>query len=338
MINDLMVPRECENLMTVIKDSGNNWHDLIGEARQRIYGIAVQTPVAFVEADQRWPATARVFFKLEHLQKTGAFKLRGATNKISSLSAKEAAAGVITSSTGNHGLAVATAASAKGIDAEVVVSAQVPEVKLKAIQACGARISYVGDNPLSAELAARKMAEESGRTYVPPYNDPLVVAGQGTLGAELVEQIPQLDAVFVAVGGGGLIGGIGAYLKAVSPNMEVVGCWPENSRVLYESLKMGEVIEFPEQYTVSESTAGGVEPGSITLPLCRRVVGRRVLVTEQEILAATRWAHQKSWPVEAAAGVAIGAFFKTARSYKDKTIAIILCGQNLTPKVERLLR
>ncbi|MGA2000654.1 MAG: threonine/serine dehydratase [Terriglobales bacterium] len=318
--------------------SESEWVDLITEAMQRIDGMAVRTPVALVDADEHWPSTARVFFKLEHLQKTGAFKLRGATNKIFSLSAKEAAAGVITSSTGNHGLAVATAASVKGIDAEVVVSAQVVEAKLKAIQACGARISHAGENPLHAEVAARKAAGESGRTYIPPYNDRLVVAGQGTLGVELVEQIPQLDAVFVAVGGGGLIGGIGAYLHAVSPGIEVVGCWPENSRVLYESLKAGKVIDFPEQYTVSESTAGGVEPGSITLPLCQKVVGRRVLVTEQEILAATRWAHRKGWPVEAAAGVAIAAFFKTAELFKDKTVVIVLCGKNLTPQVERLLQ
>ncbi len=318
--------------------SDDTWIDLIAQARRRIEGFAVQTPVALVQNDEHWPSTTQVYFKLEHLQKTGAFKLRGATNKIFSLSAEQAAAGVITSSTGNHGLAVATAAIFKGIDAEVVVSAQVAEAKLKAIQACGARITHVGDNPLDAEIAARMMAETSGRTYVPPYNDRMVIAGQGTLGAELLEQVPQLDAVFVAVGGGGLIGGIGAYVKAVSPRTEVVGCWPENSRVLYESLKTGKVIEFPEQYTVSESTAGGVEAGSITLPLCQKVVGRRVLVSERKILSATQWAHQKGWPVEAAAGVAIGAFFEVADFYKEKTVAIVLCGKNLSPGVEKLLR
>ena len=320
-------------------DSGDrSWVDLIREARSRIAALAVQTPVALVETDEHWAPTARVYFKLEHLQTTGSFKVRGAANKIFSLSEDEAAAGVITSSTGNHGLAVATAARVRGVDAEVVVSQQVAEEKLKAIQACGARIRQEGCNPLDAELAARKMADSSGKTYIPPYNERLVIAGQGTLAAELTEQLPPLDVVFVAVGGGGLIGGIGIYLNAISPRTEVVGCWPEHSRVMYESLKVGRVIEFPEQYTVSESTAGGVEPGSLTFPLCQRVVQRRVLVSEQEILEATRWAHRKGWRVEAAAGVAIAAFFKSAAFYRNKTVAIVLCGKNLTPTVERLLQ
>jgi threonine dehydratase len=153
-------------------------------------------------------------------------------------------------------------------------------VKARRIEAHGARIHCAGDDPLTAELAARRAAEEIGRVYISPYNDLDVVAGQGTIAIEMVRQAGPLDAVFVAVGGGGLIGGIGAYLKAVAPRAEVVGCWPENSPVMLECMRAGRVVEVPEQATVSESTAGGLEAESVTLEICRRVVDRGVLVSE----------------------------------------------------------
>jgi pyridoxal-phosphate dependent enzyme len=152
---------------------------MIGDAQKRIYGLARETPVELLSGDNRVPVTARVYLKLEHLQKTGSFKLRGATNKVPSLSDAQAAAGVVTSSTGNHGLGVATAAKHRGIDAEVFISTQVSEEKLHKIQECGARIRVVGDNTLKAELLAREAASASVRTYISPYNDPYVVAGQG---------------------------------------------------------------------------------------------------------------------------------------------------------------
>ena len=147
-----------------------------------------------------------------------------------------------------------------------------PEAKWKKIAAYGARIHTVGDNPLEAELAARAAADESGRTYISPYNDWQVIAGQGTIAVELLRQVEHIDAVFVATGGGGLISGIGSYLRARSPDTEVIACWPENSRVLYECVRAGQIIDFPETYTLSKSTAGGVEPGSITFELARRVI------------------------------------------------------------------
>src|SRR5262249_30433134 len=156
------------------------------------------------------------------------------------------------------------------------------------IEGLGARIHHAGDDPLTAELAARRAAEESGRVFISPYNDLDVVAGQGTIAVEMLEQLPALDAVFVAVGGGGLIGGIGAYLKEAAPGCEIVGCWPENSPVMHECLRAGKIVEVPERPTLSESTAGGLEPGSVTFDLCRRVIDRSVLVTEEEILAAMR--------------------------------------------------
>ncbi len=308
------------------------WQARIVEARDRIRGVVRETPVALIEGEARL-GSARAYLKLEHLQRTGSFKLRGAANKVLSLSSDVAARGVVTSSTGNHGLGVAAASQHCRIDAEVFVSSQVSPTKLRMMQDHGVRIRHAGHNPLEAELAARAAAGQSGRTYVSPYNDAFVVAGQGTVALELARQIDDIDAIYVAVGGGGLIGGIGVYMKAVSPQTEIVGCWPENSRVMYECLRAGKVIDFPEEPTASESTAGGVEPGSITFELCDSVVDRCVLVSEAEILDSMRWAHRRDWKIEGAAAVAVAAFFREASSYDHKTIAIISCGGNTSPEV-----
>jgi threonine dehydratase len=307
---------------------------LIEEACGRIYGLVQQTPVARLPRDSRIPATTRAYAKLEQLQPTGSFKLRGATNKLMSLTPEAASAGVVTSSTGNHGLAVAAAARHRSIDAEVYLSSQVPEAKWKKIASYGARIQFAGENPLHAEIAARAAAENSGRTYVSPYNDWHVVAGQGTIGVELTRQIESIDAIFIATGGGGLISGVGSYLRQKSPHTEIVGCWPENSRVLYECMRAGKIIEYPENRTLSESTAGGVEPGSITFGLARAAMHRAVLVSEDAILDAMKWALERNWTIEGAAGVALAAFFQDASRYTGKTVVVVFCGGNLSPEVQ----
>ena len=275
-----------------------------------------------------------VWLKLEHLQHTGSFKFRGACNKIALLTPEQAATGVITASNGNHGLGVAAAARARGIAADVYVSAHVAPAKAQRIEVLGARLHRAGEDPLTAELAARRAAEESGRVFISPYNDVDVAAGQGTIAVEMERQVPELDAVFVAVGGGGLIAGIGSYLKSVSPRTEIVGCWPENSPVMLRCMEAGAVIDVPEEATISESTAGGLEPESVTLELCRAVIDRGVLVTEDEILAAMRLLlATEHWLVEGAAGVALAAFLKEAARYRDKRVAVVLCGRNLSPAV-----
>jgi threonine dehydratase len=307
---------------------------LIEEACTRIYGLVQQTPVAVLPQDSRIASRSRAFAKLEQLQPTGSFKLRGATNKIMGLPAEVAGAGVVASSTGNHGLAVAAAARHRGIEAELYLSSQVPESKRKKIESYGTRIQIVGENPLDAEIAARVAAEASGRTYVSPYNDWQVVAGQGSIAVELMHQIENIDAVFIATGGGGLISGVGSYLRERSPRTEIVGCWPENSRVLYECLRAGKIRDVPETYTLSESTAGGVELGSITFDLARAAIHHSVLVSESAILEAMKWARERSWIIEGAAGVALAAFFKEAARYEGKTVVVLFCGGNLSPEVQ----
>lgn len=279
---------------------------------------------------------ANVFFKREDLQHTGSFKLRGATNKILLLTAAQKAAGVIAASNGNHGLGVAMAAQRAGVDAEVYVSSHVSPEKAEKIEKMGAKIRRGGSDPLEAELAARNAAAESGKVFISPYNDLEVILGQGTIAVELSRQSEKLDAVYVAVGGGGLIGGIGAYLKHLSPETEIVGCWPQNSRVLYESIKAGKIVDVAEQPTLSESTAGGLEPGSLTLSICQTVIDASVLVTEEEILAAMRKIRDLSgWLMEGAAAVALAAFLKEAERYQGKNVAVVICGGNVSQEVLR---
>lgn len=307
--------------------------DAVAAAYERIWPFVRETPVEESTA-LAGDGTASVFLKLEHLQHTGSFKFRGASNKIALLTPEQAEAGVVAASNGNHGLGVAAAARARGIAAEVFVSAQVSPAKARRIAAHGAILTQCGDDPLAAELAARRAAEASGRVFISPYNDLDVIAGQGTIAVELQHQIPDLDALFVAVGGGGLIGGIGSYLKHVSPRTEIVGCWPENSPVLHECLLAGRIIDVAEEPTLSESTAGGLEPGSVTVPVCQGAIDSAVMVSEVQIRDALRLVLEtEHWLIEGAAAVAVAAFRKDAERWDGKRVAIVLCGRNVSPEV-----
>jgi threonine dehydratase len=307
----------------------------VTEAAARIRSAITETPVEQI-VGLTPDASAELFFKLENLQQTGSFKLRGASNKILSLSSGDAALGVIAASNGNHGLGVAAAARRAGIAAEVYVSSHVSPAKARRIEEYGARIQRAGDDPLEAELAARAAATRQGKVFISPYNDAQVMAGQGTIAVELQQQLPSIDALFVAVGGGGLIGGIGAYMKCASRRTEIVGCWPENSRVLHESIKAGRILDFPEQPTLSESTAGGLESGSVTLDVCASVIDRSGLVSEDEILDAMRRVRSlRGWVIEGAAAVAVAAFLKEAQNYRGKRVAVVICGGNVSPEVLR---
>jgi threonine dehydratase len=311
------------------------WGEMVLEAHRRIRSSVLETPIEEIRGLLD-ASSVRVLFKMENLQETGSFKLRGATNKILSLTREQAARGVIAASNGNHGLGVAAAARKRGITSEVFVSGHVSPSKAERIEQLGARICRAGASPLDAELAGREAALQSGRVFISPYNDWEVMAGQGTLAVELLRQAPQVDAVFVAVGGGGLVGGVGAYLKHVAPQIEVVGCWPQNSPVLYECMKAGRIIDVPEEPTISESTAGGLEQESVTLEVCSRVIDRSVLVSEQEIVAAMQQVKNlKGWLMEGAAAVALAGFLKEAGCYRDKTVAVIICGGNLSPEARR---
>jgi len=290
----------------------------IEAAASRIRPYIRETPVE--------PSDNNVWLKCEQMQRSGSFKLRGALNSILSLSPDAIARGVVTASTGNHGRAVATALAAVGARGTVYLPHSAPAVKVRALRRfSNIELVFEGDEGGATELAARSVAEREGRPYISPYNDATVIAGQGTLGLEFAAQCPSLDAVFVAVGGGGLISGIASAMRC-----QIVGCWPENSVAMYESMRAGEIVAPPERPTLSDATAGSVEPGAITLDLCRSLIDECVLVSEAEIADAIRFMiaeHQMI--VEGAAGVAVAAYRKTAARYAGRSVGIVLCGGNI---------
>jgi len=270
-----------------------------------------------------------VLLKCEHLQPTGSFKIRGATNKIQALG-RGARSGVTTASTGNHGQAVARAGALAGVPVSVYVAASAARPKIEAIRAFRAELIVVEGPPIEAELLARRHAGEQGKIYISPYNDEDVMAGQGTAGMELAEQAPDLEAVFVAVGGGGLIGGVGTALKRLRPNTRVVGVWPENSPCMLKAMEAGKVVDVEEQETLSDGTAGAIEPGSVTLPVCQSVIDETVTVTEREIAAAMRSiAEAERYIVEGSAGVALAGLAKRARAFAGHEVAVVLCERNI---------
>lgn len=271
-----------------------------------------------------------VLLKCEHLQHTGSFKFRGASNKIRLLPVDVRKHGVIAASSGNHGQALALAGKTAGVPVTVYTATSASPYKIEAMRTLGAEVLCLPTDPLGAELEAARQAEAQGVPFVSPYNDLQVIAGQGTIGMELFEQAPDLDAVFVAVGGGGMIAGIGAALRSLNPGTEIIGCWPANDPALAQSIKAGEIVEVDALETLSDGTAGGVEPGAITLPLCQALVTDTVLVSEDEIRAAMRdIASSERWIIEGAAAVAVAGMQKLAKRYQGKRVAVILCGRNI---------
>jgi len=273
-------------------------------------------------------------FKCENLQRTGSFKIRGALNKLLILSADERERGVVTSSTGNHGLAVAEALKLTSGRGTVVVSSLASAYKIERLTKAGLEVVVSDGDPMAAELEARALAERDGRIYVSPYNDADVLAGQGTVGVEMLEQRSDIEAVFIAVGGGGLVSGTAAYLKSVRPDVLIVGCWPEHAAAMYQSVRAGRLIEVPDEPTLSDATAGNIEPGAITLGYCRELIDELVLVSEDDIGQAMRDVLLTDHMViEGAGGVAVAGWRKfTANRPRlaDHESVVVLCGGNLS--------
>ena len=220
------------------------------------------------------------------------------------------------------------------------VSFFVPEgtssTKVDAIKRFGAEVRVFGTDGLDTELEARRFALAEDMPYVSPYNDPDVIAGQGTVAVELAQQSRELDAVFVAVGGGGLIGGIGAFLKSVRPGVRIVSCQPEASPVMTESLRANEIVDMPSEPTLSDGTAGGIEPDAITFDLCRSVVDDFVLVEEDAIADAMRaFIDTHHQLLEGAAGVALGGLLAKRADYADANVAVVICGGNVSRETLR---
>ena len=275
-----------------------------------------------------------VYLKLDNIQKTGSFKFRGAVSKMTSISATEKEKGVVTASTGNHGAACSLAMSLLGIDGKIVVPTIVHKNKVNNILNLGGKVEYHGDDCLNAEERAQEISKTTGATYISPYNDPAIICGQGTMGYEIDQDLKNIDSVFVSVGGGGLICGVGGYLKSVQKNVKMVAVSPKNSCVMYESLKAGKQLDLPSETTLSDGTAGGVEMGSITFELCQRIIDEFILVTEDEIADGIRIGVEKHHQlIEGAAGAAIAGFMKQKDKLNGQTVVIVMCGGNISSEV-----
>lgn len=275
-----------------------------------------------------------VYLKLDNIQKTGSFKFRGAVSKMTSISATEKEKGVVTASTGNHGAACSLAMSLLGIDGKIVVPTIVHKNKVNNILNFGGKVEYHGDDCLIAEGRAQEISKTTGATYISPYNDPAIICGQGTMGYEIDQDLKNIDSVFVSVGGGGLISGVGGYLKSVQKNVKMVAVSPKNSCVMYESIKAGKQLDLPSDPTLSDGTAGGVEMGSITFELCQRIIDEFILVTEDEIADGIRIGLEKHHQlIEGAAGAAIAGFMKQKDKLNGQTVVIVICGGNISSEV-----
>lgn len=305
-------------------------HGEVLQAEQQIRPHIRETPLDYSPLLSQL-GNCQVFLKLENLQYTGSFKVRGAMNKLLSLTAEQKRQGVVAASSGNHGAAVAFGLKKLDIPGIIFVPEDASSAKVNTIRQLGTNVEFYGADCGTTEVYARQCANEHNMTYASPYNDLKTIAGQGTIAVEMVQQLKQIDAVFVSVGGGGLISGIAGYLKPVLNQIEIIGCSPANSPVMAESIQAGEIITMESLPTLSDGTAGGIEPGAITFDLCCTLVDDFVLVSETEIQAAIRLlieAHHLL--IEGAAGVAVAAFLKQKERFCGKTVVIVICGANIS--------
>ncbi len=256
-------------------------------ARRRLHGVALRTPLVPCPGGTRYRA---LYFKPESLQPTGAFKLRGAYNKISALSPEERSRGVVAHSSGNHAQAVAYAASALNTRAVVVMPRGASRVKLDATAELGAEVVLVGQGSADRSRKAGELAQEHGYVPVPPYDDEVLMAGQGTIGPEILEDLPDVETVLVPVSGGGLIGGISAAIKLSRPEVRVIGVEPDLAADAKASLESGSLVEFPAEQ-VARTVADGLRVqrlGEAPFENIRAFVDDIITVTEEEILEAMR--------------------------------------------------
>ena len=247
------------------------------------------------------------------------------------MSDEQRAGGCVTASSGNHGAAIAYAMDKLDVSGIVFVPEQTSSTKVDAIRSAGAEVRFHGTDGLDTENFARQYAADNSMEYLSPYNDAAVIAGQGTCGVEIARQLPDVDAVFVAVGGGGLIAGVGTFLKSVNPNVEIVSCQPAASAVMTESVKAGKIIDLESEPTLSDGTAGGIEADAITFEMCEQLVDKFVVVSEEEIaVAMCNFIDSHHMLLEGSAGVAIAGLLANAEEYANKNVVVIICGGNIS--------
>lgn len=279
---------------------------------------------------------AEIYVKWECLQTTGSFKLRGAMNKILGLSASQRRRGVVSASTGNHGLAIHHAAKRHGVPLTLFLPEHAAPEKIARLKAAGADLAFFGASCDLAEIHARKHALSSGRVFVSPYNDLDIILGQGTVGLEVFEDFPGVEDIVVPIGGGGLIAGVGGYLKGRNPTIRVVGVEPVNSAFMKASFEAGRLIDVKEKKTIADAVAGGIEPGSVTFPLCRRYVDMICTVSEDDIKKSMALLHSlHGHSVEGAGALSLAAVMTDPDTFRGRRVVLVVSGMNVAPALFR---
>ncbi len=307
----------------------------IQSAATRIKGQIVQTPlIASKSLSEK--AGDNVLLKLECLQTTGSFKLRGATNAVASLSDKNKKCGITCVSTGNHGRGLAYAAKQNGIKAIICMGNLVPQNKIEGIQALGAEVRIVGKSQDEAQVEVDRLVAEEGMTMVPPFDHPDIIAGQGTIALEILEQESDIQTVIVPMSGGGLLGGVACGIKNLNPKVQVIGVSMERGCAMYQSLIAGVPVEVEEISTLADSLGGGIGmDNQYTLKLIQEYVDDTVLVTEEEIGAAIRHAYfEEQQIIEGSGSVGIAALLAGKIKSPGKT-AVVVSGKNIGMKMHQ---
>jgi len=306
-------------------------------ARQRIASIARRTPLIHsselskrIRGSDFGELTRDVYLKLESLQVTGSFKIRGATNKLLSLAPDVRKRGVITVSSGNHGRALSYVAGQLGVRAVVCLSEAVPEGKREEIRNLGAETIVHGRTYDEAQEYASRLQEERGLVMVHPFDDPSVIAGQGTIGLELLEDLPEIDTVVVPLSGGGLLAGIALALKSAHPGIRTIGVSMERGPAMIESLRAGKVVDIVEEPTIADALAGGIRPNAYTFDMIQKYVDDTVLVSEGEIAGAMAFALERHHlVVEGGGAVGIAALLYGKVGRPGRHVVVIVSGSNV---------
>src|SRR6056297_3167367 len=300
-------------------------------AKNNIYKIERKTTL-YKSIDLSKELGKEIYYKLEFLQDTGSFKLRGASNFALNLSESSLKNGLVTYSTGNHGRAVSHTAKELGTDAKVCLSKNVPENKKEGIRKSGGDVIVYGNSQDEAKIKADELRNKEGRSVVPPFDDPDIIAGQGTIGVEILRQIPNLDSILVPLSGGGLISGIALAVKSINPDCKVYGVSMVRGAAMYESIKAGKKIEVDEVDTLADSLQGGILlDNKYTFKMVKKYVDEIVLVTEEEISEAMRHIFYKDhFIVEGAAAVGTAALLSDKINNSGEKIAVVLTGKNIS--------
>lgn len=299
----------------------------IEEARKEINDFIHETPMLVSELLNA-EAGRQIYLKSEHLQKTGSFKIRGATNAVKR--AERGGARFITAaSSGNHGQAVAYIAGKLGISAVIVVPEDANRVKVAAIEAYGGRIEYCGFTSADRIPRAKQLAEENGGVYIPPYDHPDIIAGQGTVGLEILEQLPDVDVIVVPVGGGGLISGILTAVKAIKPEVQIIGVEPETGNDTFLSLEAGKITAVAGSSSIADGLRTS-QPGDLTFPILQQYVDGIVLVSEDEIKHAMQVVIERTKQlIEPSAATGVAAVLAGKAGAENEKIVVVLSGGNI---------